>query len=87
LLASVPGGAAGSKLAAIEGTVPNLASLPPGCAFAPRCPERMAVCDTALPALADLGDDRRVRCVLYEPGATVAHTSWRGTPAGGGGAS
>ena len=45
LLASIPGGAAGSRLRAIDGTVPNLASLPPGCSFAPRCAERMPQCD------------------------------------------
>jgi oligopeptide/dipeptide ABC transporter ATP-binding protein len=49
LLASIPGGAAGSRLQAIEGTVPNLASLPPGCSFAPRCGDRMTVCDTSFP--------------------------------------
>jgi len=29
---------AGQKLAAIPGMVPSLADMPPGCAFAPRCP-------------------------------------------------
>ena len=28
-------------------SLPNLAALPPGCTFAPRCPDRMAVCGTA----------------------------------------
>ena len=65
LLASIPGGLAGSRLIAIEGTVPNLAQLPPGCSFAPRCSERMAVCDTAFPGVTDLGDDRSVRCYLH----------------------
>ena len=51
LLASIPGGAAGSRLQAIEGTVPNLANLPPGCSFAPRCGDRMGVCDTAFPSV------------------------------------
>ena len=49
LLASIPGGAAGSRLQAIDGTVPNLASLPPGCSFAPRCGDRMDVCATVFP--------------------------------------
>ena len=48
LLASIPGGKAGGRLRAIEGTVPNLAALPRGCTFAPRCGERMAVCDDGL---------------------------------------
>jgi peptide/nickel transport system ATP-binding protein len=65
LLASIPGGEAGSRLRAIEGTVPNLASLPPGCTFAPRCAYRMDVCTTAVPALAEIEPDHRVRCYLH----------------------
>src|SRR5678815_870388 len=49
LLASIPGGAAGSRLKAIDGTIPNLAALPPGCSFGPRCPDHMAVCDSKFP--------------------------------------
>ena len=49
LLASIPGGASGSRLPAIDGTVPNLASLPTGCSFAPRCSDRMNVCTSAFP--------------------------------------
>ena len=30
---------------AIQGTVPPLGQLPPGCAFAPRCPDRFEPCD------------------------------------------
>ena len=65
LLASIPGGAAGSRLKAIEGTVPNLALLPPGCSFAPRCSERMPHCTTAFPPETGLGDAHMVRCYLY----------------------
>ena len=36
----------GDKLETIEGLPPNAASPPPGCRFAPRCPYRIAVCDT-----------------------------------------
>jgi peptide/nickel transport system ATP-binding protein len=34
----------GSKLETIEGLPPNLATAPPGCRFAPRCPYRIEVC-------------------------------------------
>ena len=51
LLASMPGGARGSKLQAIQGTVPPLGHLPPGCAFAPRCPSRFEPCDAASPGV------------------------------------
>ena len=50
LLASMPGGAAGTRLKAIPGTVPPLGQLPRGCAFAPRCADRFAPCDVAAPA-------------------------------------
>ncbi|MCC7035597.1 MAG: ABC transporter ATP-binding protein [Acidobacteria bacterium] len=65
LLASIPGGVAGSRLHAIEGAVPNLASLPPGCSFAPRCLERMPVCAAAFPEVTLLGPERSVRCHLH----------------------
>src|SRR6188508_2937645 len=51
LLASMPGGVRGSKLQAIHGTVPPIGELPPGCAFAPRCPNRFAPCDVAPPGI------------------------------------
>jgi oligopeptide/dipeptide ABC transporter ATP-binding protein len=49
LLASIPGGAPGTKLQAIQGTVPPLGELPPGCSFTPRCPRRFEPCPTAHP--------------------------------------
>jgi peptide/nickel transport system ATP-binding protein len=51
LLASMPGGARGSKLQAIHGTVPPIGHLPPGCAFAPRCPSRFEPCEVAPPGV------------------------------------
>ena len=49
LLASIPGGRAGERLHAIQGTVPAIGHVPPGCPFAPRCPNRFAPCDDAVP--------------------------------------
>jgi oligopeptide/dipeptide ABC transporter ATP-binding protein len=66
LLASMPGGAAGTRLKAIDGAVPNLAALPPGCAFEPRCAERIDVCHTAFPPVAGSGE-HTVRCWLHAP--------------------
>jgi oligopeptide/dipeptide ABC transporter ATP-binding protein len=52
------------KLASIPGTVPSLAALPPGCAFAPRCPLYIAECDTAVPDLIPTGEENhRARCI------------------------
>ena len=77
LLASIPGGSAGSRLKAIDGTVPNLAALPPGCSFAPRCPARMPVCDTVFPPVTQISGEHSVRCYLYpatgsDPSALLA---------------
>jgi len=64
LLASIPGGNAGSRLHAIDGTVPNLALLPKGCSFAPRCSERMSICDEEFPGESRIDATHSVRCHL-----------------------
>ena len=68
LLASIPGVAGtGARLHAIEGVVPSLANLPPGCTFAPRCPHRMDICTTAVPAMVEIEPAHSARCYLHEP--------------------
>jgi oligopeptide/dipeptide ABC transporter ATP-binding protein len=52
------------KLVPIPGAVPSLDALPPGCAFAPRCAQHIAECDTAVPSLRDAAQDHRARCIL-----------------------
>jgi len=49
LMASIPGGAPGTRLQAIQGSVPPLGELPPGCSFTPRCPNRFEPCPKAHP--------------------------------------
>ncbi|HTG88996.1 MAG TPA: ABC transporter ATP-binding protein [Vicinamibacterales bacterium] len=68
LLDSIPGGAPGQRLRAIDGAVPNLANLPPGCAFEPRCPKRFELCTSAPPPSHEVGPAQRARCYLYDPG-------------------
>lgn len=65
LMASMPRGTAGSRLQAIEGTVPPLGDLPRGCAFSPRCPARFAPCDHIVPPSVQPEPDRDVRCFLH----------------------
>lgn len=65
--AGLASGATRSRLAAIEGAVPPLASMPPGCAFEPRCPDRVAACRSAQPARVRLGERHEVACVLHDP--------------------
>ncbi len=48
-----------------HGDPPDLAALPPGCPFAPRCPHVSAACRDALPPLYAVGAAHTVRCVLY----------------------
>ncbi len=49
----------------IPGNVPDLAYLPPGCAFAPRCPHHQAVCDTGPIPLVETSPGYISRCLLH----------------------
>jgi peptide/nickel transport system ATP-binding protein len=64
LIASVPlpDTPAKSLLPAIEGVVPALENLPPGCRFANRCPFANDLCRTAAPPLEHIGADHDVAC-------------------------
>ena len=66
LLASVPGGAPGTRLRTIEGTVPALGARPRGCAFHPRCPDRFDRCTSAPPPEYLVGPAHTARCYLHE---------------------
>jgi oligopeptide/dipeptide ABC transporter ATP-binding protein len=55
----------GERLPVILGRVPDLFALPPGCRFAPRCPNRLTRCDEGHPLLEQVDDQRRLRC--YNP--------------------
>jgi oligopeptide/dipeptide ABC transporter ATP-binding protein len=60
LLRSLPAhrGAERPPLVQIGGLPPDLAHLPPGCPFAPRCPQRREVCSASEPALLERGPQR-----------------------------
>jgi oligopeptide/dipeptide ABC transporter ATP-binding protein len=49
-------------LETIEGTVPPLQNLPPGCAFEPRCDSRIPECARALPPLVEVAQGHWARC-------------------------
>jgi len=63
LLGAAPrlNGPRGTRLATVEGTVPDLADPPEGCRFKARCPFRIARCDTA-PPLAEVAPGHRAAC-------------------------
>jgi peptide/nickel transport system ATP-binding protein len=63
LLASLPRfDRMAESLHPIPGTVPDAAKLPPGCAFAPRCPLAGPVCAERVPALRDPAPNHHVAC-------------------------
>ncbi|WP_018544303.1 ABC transporter ATP-binding protein [Streptomyces sp. LaPpAH-108] len=55
----------GRELYAIKGLPPNLAHVPPGCAFHPRCPMVRDVCRTDPPPLYEAGERRRSACHFW----------------------
>jgi oligopeptide/dipeptide ABC transporter ATP-binding protein len=49
-------------LRTIEGMVPGIGALPPGCAFEPRCEWRLPSCSQALPSLVEVAPGHFARC-------------------------
>ena len=52
----------GDALRCIPGAPPDLARLPPGCAFAERCPHRRPVCEQSLPPTESVAERHAVSC-------------------------
>ena len=67
LLGSMPKLGSKEKLFAIPGQPPDLASLPSGCAFHPRCTEAMPRCSIEEPGEIRVGGEWRARCWRAEP--------------------
>jgi peptide/nickel transport system ATP-binding protein len=65
LLGSVPrlDAAQGTRLVPIPGAPPSLATLDPGCPFAPRCPLAIDECRLEEPKLLSVGTDHRAACI------------------------
>ena len=63
LAANLHGAKKGERLMAIPGAPPALEKAPSNCPFAPRCLEKIAICEEALPPNVELGPARNVRCV------------------------
>ena len=61
LASTVSSGNRGRPLMAIPGAPPNLAALPPGCSFAPRCPLASARCGIERPPVVDI-EGARLAC-------------------------
>jgi oligopeptide/dipeptide ABC transporter ATP-binding protein len=67
LIGSMPKLGSKEKLVAIPGQPPDLATLPPGCAFHPRCPEALPLCAEEAPPEVRIGGSWTARCVRAEP--------------------
>jgi oligopeptide transport system ATP-binding protein len=67
LMSSIPSldGLAGAELTTIDGQPPDLANLPVGCAFAPRCKYARQACNTT-PQLTSITDHHHWACHGYE---------------------
>jgi len=67
LIGSMPKLGDKSKLLAIPGQPPDLARLPSGCAFHPRCPEALPCCADDEPGEVRIAASWTARCVLAQP--------------------
>ena len=70
--ATVRRGQKGNPLIPIAGAPPNLAALPAGCAFTPRCPHAFDVCVETMPPLHPVTSGHVARCHLVPDRAARA---------------
>ncbi len=66
LISSVPDHVEPRRLVGIPGVAVGVADRPLGCAFAARCPLRVAACEEAMPQLVEVADRHFVRCLRWE---------------------
>ena len=67
LLGAIPAiGRRTGRLPAIEGTMPSPGRRPGGCAFHPRCPQRLDRCAEVIPPAAATASGGRVACHLHD---------------------
>jgi peptide/nickel transport system ATP-binding protein len=77
LLASVPDHLEPRRLPGIPGVAVSVRGRPRGCPFAARCPQRVALCEQAMPPLEDVEPLHTVRCHEWRRTPTQLHP---GTP-------
>jgi len=82
LVASIPDHVEPRRLQSMPGVAVGVDERPAGCAFAPRCSQRVDRCADELPTLDPVGPDRRARCFEWRvtpPLAIEARGEWEGT--------
>ena len=72
LAANLHGVEPGTRLMTIPGAPPNLADLPPGCSFAPRCLYALPQCAATMPPQVVCGDGHTARCLRAEERTKIA---------------
>jgi peptide/nickel transport system ATP-binding protein len=72
LSSTIHGSMRGTRIEAIPGSPPDLAALPGGCSFAPRCKHARDDCRAAVPAMTRTGAAHAAACVLVEASAAAA---------------
>jgi oligopeptide/dipeptide ABC transporter ATP-binding protein len=82
LIGSMPKLGSKEKLLAIPGQPPDLATLPGGCAFHPRCPEALARCAVEEPGEMRVGPSWTARCVLAKAQHDTAEKDFDAAAAG-----
>jgi peptide/nickel transport system ATP-binding protein len=58
--------ARGTRLETIAGSPPDLAALPPGCAFADRCALAIDACRERRPPVVEVAPNHRLRCIRVD---------------------
>ena len=66
LVGSIPDHLRPRRLVSMPGVAVGVGERPAGCAFAPRCPQKVERCDSELPELEEIGAGRRVRCFEWQ---------------------
>ena len=59
-----------NRLKPIPGLMPDPTNLPPGCAFCPRCPHALGICNEQKPEAVYFNDTHFVECYLFTDGKT-----------------
>jgi peptide/nickel transport system ATP-binding protein len=77
LLNSIPDHARPRRLEPIPGIAVGVGDVPPGCAFAPRCPLHVEACDASMPALKEVGTLHASRCLRPQD---VGSPTWSAPP-------
>ena len=65
LMSCIPKLSGGGIAEGIPGRIPNYLDPPPGCRFAPRCPQVKPCCTKEAPPMYDVGNGHHVACYCY----------------------